>query len=128
MTNTKDQDTALQRAVDRQAIARRARAIANSDRVLGVYAAPEFDELHSDGQDWIIAIVEETMARCRATELFTELSALVEILEGDCECPPCEGSDAPAEHHLGRAKRIIAEINTASTFAKIIRSQNGGDA
>ena len=56
--------SALQRAVDRQAIYREARAIADSDHVMAVYAAPEFDELSDDGKEWIVAIIEETKARC----------------------------------------------------------------
>lgn len=34
-----------------------AQAIADDPRVLGVYAAPEWDELHDDGKAWVAAIV-----------------------------------------------------------------------
>lgn len=37
-----------------------ARRICESDRVLGVYAAPEFDCLSEDGQMWVAAIVQQT--------------------------------------------------------------------
>lgn len=36
------------------------------------------------------------------------LSDLAEILEHDCGCPPCEGSDAPAEHALGVLQRLLS--------------------
>lgn len=40
-----------------------AMSVANSDRVMAVYAAPEFEELNGDGQTWIAAIVEEAISR-----------------------------------------------------------------
>lgn len=40
-----------------------AERIANSDPVMSTYAAPEWDCLHADGQQWIIAIVRETLRR-----------------------------------------------------------------
>lgn len=58
--------SALQRAVNSQAIYREARDIADSDHVMSVYAAPEFGELNDDGKEWIIAIIEETKARTLA--------------------------------------------------------------
>lgn len=63
--------SALQRAVDRHAIYREARDIADSDRVMGVYAAPEYEELSDDGKEWIVAIVEETKARTIAAYVDT---------------------------------------------------------
>lgn len=39
-----------------------AEKIVNSNGPLGTYAACEWDELHSDGQLWIAAIVREAMA------------------------------------------------------------------
>jgi len=42
------------------------------------------------------------------------LENLAEILEKDCDCPPCEGSDAPAEHWLGVAKRLLGHPPTSS--------------
>lgn len=40
-----------------------AESVANSDSVMAVYAAPEFNELSEDGQAWVTAIVEETVSR-----------------------------------------------------------------
>lgn len=37
------------------------------------------------------------------------LRELADSLEIDCQCPPCEGSDAPAEHWLGVARRILSQ-------------------
>lgn len=36
-----------------------AQEVADSPAVLGVYAAPAWDELHDDGKAWVKAIVEE---------------------------------------------------------------------
>lgn len=44
-------------------------------------------------------------------EMVEALRALAEILEHDCGCPPCEGSMAPAEHHLALAIAILARID-----------------
>lgn len=43
--------------------------IANSAPVMSTYAAPEFDCLSDDGQQWIIAIVRETIRRCQEGSL-----------------------------------------------------------
>lgn len=40
-----------------------AKDIAESDAVLGVYAAPEWAELSDDGRAWLRAIVEESWRR-----------------------------------------------------------------
>lgn len=40
--------------------------IVNSDPVLRTFAAPEWDCLHDDGKQWIIAIVRETLRRADA--------------------------------------------------------------
>lgn len=42
---------------------RAARQIVDSDRVLRVFAAPEWDELSDDGKLWISAIVDEARGR-----------------------------------------------------------------
>ncbi len=39
--------------------------IAASERVMAVYAAPEFDDLGQDGQVWVRAIIIETIERCQ---------------------------------------------------------------
>lgn len=36
--------------------------IADSDAVLRTFAAPEWDCLSSDGQEWVAAIIRETIA------------------------------------------------------------------
>jgi len=38
--------------------------VVNSDRVVRVYAACEWDELSDDGKAWIRAIIVETVVRC----------------------------------------------------------------
>lgn len=43
-----------------------AREIAESAPVLGVFAAPEWEELSDDGKQWIFAIVQETQRRAFA--------------------------------------------------------------
>ncbi len=40
-------------------------------------------------------------------DLREALGNLAAIMEHDCGCPPCEGSDAPAEHWLGVALRLL---------------------
>jgi hypothetical protein len=40
-------------------------------------------------------------------DLYEALSHLADILEHECECPPCVGSDAPAEHWLGTARAAL---------------------
>lgn len=40
-----------------------AEAITNSDPVIRIFAACEWDELHDDGKVWIAAIVRETLAQ-----------------------------------------------------------------
>jgi hypothetical protein len=40
-----------------------ARDINDSDALMRVYAAPEWDELHDDGKAWVIALVRETRRR-----------------------------------------------------------------
>lgn len=37
--------------------------INDSDALMAVYAAPEWDELSEDGQQWVCALVRETLAR-----------------------------------------------------------------
>jgi len=39
--------------------------ICDSDAVMGVYAAPEFDSLNDDGKIWLCSIVAETLHRAR---------------------------------------------------------------
>lgn len=40
-----------------------AREIANSDPVIRTYAAPEWEELSEDGQQWVLALIRETVRR-----------------------------------------------------------------
>ncbi len=42
-----------------------AESINDSPALMSVYAAPEWDELDDNGQQWVSALVRETMARCR---------------------------------------------------------------
>ncbi len=42
--------------------------IVNSDPVIRIFAACEWDELHDDGKIWIAAIVRETLARAAETK------------------------------------------------------------
>ncbi|PAL20190.1 hypothetical protein [Sphingopyxis sp. GW247-27LB] len=44
-------------------------SIVDSDPVIGTYAAPEWRELSEDGQDWVAAIIRETLARAGRTDL-----------------------------------------------------------
>lgn len=41
----------------------RAQRICDSDRVLSVFAAPEWSELGDDGKEWILAIIDEVDAQ-----------------------------------------------------------------
>ncbi len=38
------------------------------------------------------------------------LSGMSDILEHDCDCPPCIGSMAPAEDLLGRSRALLAKL------------------
>jgi hypothetical protein len=40
-----------------------AQSINDSEAVMAVFAAPEWDELSDDGRPWVCALVRETMAR-----------------------------------------------------------------
>lgn len=40
-----------------------AEAIVNSEPVITIYAACEWDDLHEDGKQWVAGIVRETLAR-----------------------------------------------------------------
>lgn len=40
-----------------------AAAINDSDPLMAVYAAPEWQELSEDGQQWVCALIRETLAR-----------------------------------------------------------------
>lgn len=69
------------------ALARQARAIASSDAVTGIFAAPEWEELHEDGKEWVIGIVRETVARSVAPLLFDALWALIEVEPSNSDDP-----------------------------------------
>lgn len=43
-----------------------AQSINDSDRVISVFAAPEWDELSIDGKEWVRAIIAETLSRHRS--------------------------------------------------------------
>lgn len=73
--------------VSDMALARQARAIANSDAVMGIFAAPEWEELHDDGKEWIIGIVRETIARSVAPLLLDALWALIEVEPSNSDDP-----------------------------------------
>lgn len=60
LTNTRLQNSRL---VSNAALAAVAESIANSDPVIGTFAAPEWDCLNDDGKQWVIAIVRETLRR-----------------------------------------------------------------
>src|SRR3546814_20199865 len=55
-----------------------ARTVADSDAVLRVYAAPEFDEMRDDGKEWIRALVVEARRTAQA-ELVSALEHLIEL-------------------------------------------------
>src|SRR3546814_8539469 len=55
-----------------------ARTVADSDAVLRVYAAPEFDEMSDDGKEWIRALVVEARRTAQA-ELVSALDNLLDI-------------------------------------------------
>lgn len=46
-----------------------AAAINDSDPLMAIYAAPEWDCLHDDGKLWVAALVRETIARWEAGEI-----------------------------------------------------------
>ena len=54
---------------------------------------------------------EDAHLLAAAPDLLAALKHLAEILEVDGGCPPCIGSMAPAEHHLGLAKAAIAKAD-----------------
>lgn len=54
-----------------------AQEIANSEAVLGVYAASEWDELHDDGKLWISAIVAEARRRFGSATLAPAITSNV---------------------------------------------------
>jgi hypothetical protein len=60
-----------------------ARAVANSDSVMAVYAAPEFDELSEDGQAWIEAIVNEAISRLSHRSDGEHVARVVEVTKPD---------------------------------------------
>src|SRR3546814_17024904 len=55
-----------------------ARTVADSDAVLRVYAAPEFDEMSDDGKEWIRALVVEARRTAQA-ELVSALDNLLDL-------------------------------------------------
>src|SRR3546814_19132618 len=55
-----------------------ARTVADSDAVLRVYAAPEFDEMSDDGKEWIRALVVEARRPAQA-ELVSALDNLLDL-------------------------------------------------
>lgn len=63
LTNTRLQNSRL---VSEAAMASVAESIVNSGAVMSIYAACEWDCLDSDGKEWIIAIIRETLRRADA--------------------------------------------------------------
>lgn len=57
------------RAVDLRDVRPLAEAIVNSAPVIAVFGSCEFDELSSDGQLWIAAIVRESIAFASAARI-----------------------------------------------------------
>jgi hypothetical protein len=68
-------------------LAAQAKEIADSDTVLGVFAAPEWDELADDGKDWVTAIVRETLERSVAPILLEALYALIGVEPSNSDDP-----------------------------------------
>lgn len=60
-----------------------AKSVANSDSVMAVYAAPEFDELNEDGQAWIEAIVAEAVSRLSYRTDGEHVARVVEVTKPD---------------------------------------------
>ncbi|BCA57696.1 hypothetical protein [Sphingomonas sp. HMP6] len=57
------QDAATIRAQPISAFFSTAEAVADSEPVIAIYAAPEWYELGEDGKAWIAGIIRETLAR-----------------------------------------------------------------
>lgn len=60
-----------------------AKSVANSDSVMAVYAAPEFDELSEDGQEWVAAIVEEAISRLSHRADGEHVARVMEVTKPD---------------------------------------------
>jgi hypothetical protein len=58
------------------------------------------------------ALVDE--AADTITALVEALEGLADVIEHDCDCPPCIGSMAPGEHYLGLARAAIAKATGQS--------------
>jgi len=88
-----------------------ARAVADSDAVLRVYAAPEFDEMGDDGKEWIRALVVEARRTAQA-ELVELLGEAFDFLGG------CDG----AAELRGKLLATLSKYRTDATKGKA----NGG--
>lgn len=53
-----------------------AQLINDSDALMKVYAAPEWDELSDDGKQWVAALVRETLIRSRHPDILAEIERL----------------------------------------------------
>ncbi len=61
----------------------------------------------------VVAEFAAKKAREANSELIELLSGMSDILEHDCDCPPCIGSMAPAEDLLGRARALLTKLGAA---------------
>lgn len=100
LTNTRLQNSRL---VSESALAAVAESVVNSAAVMSIYAACEWDCLDSDGKDWIMAIIRETLRRAETI--------------GRLPCPrPFEAVGLPhADHSEERCG--CTQVSRASDFA-----------
>lgn len=55
------------------------------------------------------ASLQKSIAQAEIAPLVEALEGLADVVELDCEVPPCIGSMAPGEHYLGLARAAIAK-------------------
>jgi hypothetical protein len=96
-----------------------AESIANSDRVIKVFASPEWRELSFDGQEWVRAIIAETLERAALTRPTpAAVSVSVEEIAGLHEGYWATPGTFDSDHHLSEmafiagAQAILSRLNT----------------
>ncbi|MGR4892247.1 hypothetical protein ACIPPQ_14565 [Sphingopyxis sp. LARHCG72] len=64
-----------------------AKDITNSDAVMSIFAAPEWDELGNDGKEWVVGLIRETLGRSVAPILLEALYALIGVEPSNSDDP-----------------------------------------
>lgn len=73
-----------------------------ADRIEALSTELAVSKLHAE---YLIKSGARLSTECEA--LREALAGLADVVEHDCDCPPCVGSMAPAEHFLGLARQLL---------------------